>query len=209
MNAVHMTPVLAALCFGSIALAQAQQEPADPRPATSEAEGTAADRTPPDPSATNPSTTNPSTTRPVRPGEQIDPRADPRPSTNPAEGTAADSTPPGQTPTTQTPTTAGATSTQRSELVGAAVVTPSGAAIGKVVDVVFDSVAQPAYVVIASESGPAAVPYAVASSMKSSGKVVIDQARLKSAPKVKDGEWRTESGSHWQQDSTRYWEKGG
>jgi PRC-barrel domain len=196
MNVVQKSSMLAALCSVSVTIAQAQQQPPDPRPSTSQAEGTAADRTPPDSSAT----------RPVQPGQtQVDPQADPRPSTNPAEGTAADSTPPGRTPTT-----AGAASGQRSELVGAAVVTPGGAPLGEVVEVVFDSVAQrPTFVVIASDSGPAAVPYSVASSMKSGDKVVMDQARLKSAPKVKDGEWRSQSGSHWQQDSTRYWEKGG
>jgi PRC-barrel domain len=188
-----MSSVLAAICSLSVAMAQAQQQ--DPRPATSEAEGTAADRTPP----------NPSATRPVQPGqEQVDPQTDPRPSTDPAEGTAADTTPPGPMPTT-----AGGSSTQRSELVGAAVVSPNGAPLGEVVDVVFDSVAKPSFVVIASDSGPAAVPYSVASSMKSGEKVVMDQARLNNAPKVKDGEWRKQSGSRWQQDATRYWEKGG
>lgn len=194
MNVVHSPKLLAALCLVSAAIAQAQQ-PIDPKPATSETEGTAADRTPP----------NRTATKPIRPGEtQVDPTQDPRPSTSPTEGTAADSTPPGRTPTN-----AGATSSQRSELVGVAVVTPGGTPLGKVVDVVFDSVAKPAFVVIASESGSAALPYSVANSMKNDGKVVIDQARLKSAPKVKEGEWRAESGSRWQQDATRYWQKGG
>jgi sporulation protein YlmC with PRC-barrel domain len=192
MNAIRISLLFAALCLASAPAAQAQQPPPNPTPATSETEGTAADRTPP----------NPSATRPIEPGQtQVDPQTDPRPSTNPAEGTAADRTPPGRTSTTS-----GATA----QLVGAAVVTPSGAPIGKVVDVVFDSVAQqPAFVVIASENGQAAVPYSVASSMKSGGKVVIDKSRLKSAPKVKDGEWRNETGSHWQQESARYWEQSG
>lgn len=194
MNALHSLALVAALSSVSLAVAQEQQQTPDPRPATSQAEGTAADRTPP----------NPAATRPMRPGEeQINQQVDPRPSTNPAEGTAADRTPPGRTSTTKTP------DASRSELVGAAVVSPSGASLGKVVDVVFDSVAQPAFVVIASENGSAAVPYSVASSMKSEGKVVIDQARLKSAPKVRDGEWRADSGSRWQEDATRYWKKGG
>jgi sporulation protein YlmC with PRC-barrel domain len=195
MNAIRISLLFAALCLVSAPAAHAQQQPPNPTPATSETEGTAADRTPP----------NPSATRPIQPGQtQGDPQTDPRPSTNPAEGTAADRTPPGQTSTTS-----GATA-QRGELVGASVVTPAGAPIGKVVDVVFDSVAQqPAFVVIASENGQAAVPYSVASSMRSGGKVVMDQSRLKSAPKVKDNEWRRESGSHWQQESARYWEKSG
>jgi sporulation protein YlmC with PRC-barrel domain len=194
MNAIRNSLLLAALCFVIAPAAHAQQSPPNPAPATSETEGTAADRTAP----------NPTATRPVQPGQV---QTDPRPSTHPAEGTAADRTPPGKTPTT----TPGTTPTQASaQLVGAAVVTPSGTSIGKVVDVVFDSVAQqPAFVVIASENGQAAVPYSVASSMKSGDKVVMDQSRLKSAPKVKNEEWRRESGSHWQQESSKYWEQSG
>jgi sporulation protein YlmC with PRC-barrel domain len=193
MNRLHISMLIAALIatFGFISSAAAQaQQPPDPRPATSETEGTAADRTPP----------NQRATRPAAPGET---QTDPRPSTNPAEGTAADRTPPGRTSTT-----VGADPSQRSELVGVAVVTPRGAAIGEVVDVVFDAVSQPAFVVIASEGTTAAVPYSVASSMKSGDKVVMDESRLKSAPKVKQGEWRSKSNENWKGNSTRYWEKG-
>jgi sporulation protein YlmC with PRC-barrel domain len=195
MNAVHNFPLLAALCCVSVTFAQAQQPPS-PVPPTTQTQDTAKDRTSP----------NPSATKPINPGDPqtpADPTPDPRQSTSPTEGTAADRTAPGRTPTT-----AGATA-QRSELVGAAVVAPNGTTIGKVVDVVFDAVSQPAFVVIASENGPAAVPYSVASSMQSEGKVVMDRAKLTSAPKVKDGEWRSKSGSQWQQDATRYWKKGG
>lgn len=195
MNAVHNFPLLTAILCVS-AIAQAQQPPS-PVPATTETEDTARDRTSP----------NPAATKPISPGDPqtpADPTPDPGQATNPAEGTAADRTPPGRTPTT-----AGATAGQRGELVGTAVVAPNGTTIGKVVDVVFDAVSKPTFVVIASENGPAAVPYSVASSMQSEGKVVMDRAKLTSAPKVKDGEWRTKSGSQWQQDATRYWEKGG
>ena len=195
MKTFQISGLLAVLCFSTSALAQTQQQTPDPRPSTSETEGTAADRSSP-------------TATPTRPRQSgVDPstqEVDPRPSTNPAEGTAADRTPPGKTPTT-----AGATSAQRDQLVGASVVSPSGTAIGKIVDVVFDSVAQPSYIVITSETGSAAVPYSVASSMKSGNSVVIDQKRLQSAPKVKEGEWRSQSGSTWQQDANRYWDKGG
>jgi hypothetical protein len=192
MNRLHISTFITALGFIGVAGAQVQQQPPDPRPATSETEGTAADRTPP----------NQRGTRPVTPG---DIQTDPRPATNPAEGTAADRTPPGSTSTTG-PATG---TSQRSELVGATVVTPAGAAIGEVVDVVFDSVSKPAFVVIASEGKASAVPYAVASSMKSGDKVVMDQSRLKSAPKVKQGEWRSTSSENWKGDSSRYWSKGG
>lgn len=125
---------------------------------------------------------------------------DPRPATSETEGTAADRTPPGRTPTTQSAT--------QSELVGAAVVSPSDAPLGKVVDVVFDAKNQPAFVVISSGNTATAVPFAVANSMMSADKIVIDQSRLKAAPKVKQGEWRSESSSSWKQDAARYWDRG-
>jgi len=188
MNSRRIWMIVAALGIAPVAAAQVQQTQ-DPRPATSETEGTAADRTAPGQRTPSP-----------MPG---DTQIDPRPSTNPAEGTAADRTAPGSTQTT------GATTTmQRSELVGATVVTPKGAAIGEVVDVVFDAVAKPAFVVIASEGTAAAVPYAVADSMKSGGKVVMDEARLKKAPKVKQGEWRSNTSENWKGDASRYWNKG-
>jgi hypothetical protein len=197
MNTPHVSTLITALAttalgFVSVAGAQVQQQPPpNPAPATSETEGTAADRTAP----------NPQATRPVAPA---DTQTDPRPSTNPAEGTAADRTPPGSTSTTHP----GQDASQRSELVGAAVVTPAGAPIGEVVDVVFDSVSKPAFVVIASEGKASAVPYSVASSMKSGDKVVMDQSRLKSAPKVNQGEWRSSSSETWKSDAKKYWNKG-
>ena len=184
MNILHVSISLTALAatalgFVGVAGAQEQQQQPDPRPATSETEGTAADRTAPNQRAT-------------------------RPATNPAEGTAADRTPPGSTSATGP----ASGQSQRSELVGATVVTPNGAAIGEVVDVVFDSVSKPAFVVIASDGAASAVPYSVASSMKSGDKVVMDQSKLKSAPKMKQGEWRSKSSENWKSDSSRYWNKG-
>jgi sporulation protein YlmC with PRC-barrel domain len=144
-------------------------------------------------------------TQPARPGETPTQGAptqtqSPSPSTSPTEGTAADRTPPGKTPTSQ-----GAT--QRSELVGAPVVSTTQAPIGQVVDVVFDSKNQPAFVVISSEGKAVAVPYSVAKSMKSADKIVMDRSRLQAAPKVKEGEWRNEAGT-WKDESARYWNRG-
>jgi sporulation protein YlmC with PRC-barrel domain len=196
MNILHVSISMTALAatvlgFVGVAGAQEQQRQLDPRPATSETEGTAADRTAPNQRATRPAT-------------PADTQTDPRPATNPAEGTAADRTPPGSTSTTGP----ASGQSQRSELVGATVVTPNGAAIGEVVDVVFDSVSKPAFVVIASDGAASAVPYSVASSMKSGDKVVMDQSKLKSAPKMKQGEWRSKSSENWKSDSSRYWNKG-
>ena len=190
MSKRSIASVIAIAGLLSGALAQAQQEPQSPQPATSEAEGTAADRTQPGQTPT-----------------QTAPRQaeDPRPSTSETEGTAADRTPPGRTPTTQGDATRGGAP---SELVGAAVVSPSDAPLGKVVDVVFDAKNQPAFVVISSGGTSLAVPYAVANSMMSADRIVIDQSRLKAAPKIKQGEWRSESSNSWKQDATRYWDRG-
>lgn len=125
---------------------------------------------------------------------------DPRPATSPTEGTAADRTAPGRTPTEQT--------AQRSEIIGAPVVTTANAPLGKVVDVVFDAAKQPAFVVIESGGKATAVPYAVANSMKTQDKIVIDQSRLQAAPKVKAGEWRNESNAGWKKEAIRYWDRG-
>ena len=205
MNKLLNCGVWAALGLTSIALAQAPatQAPAtqapttqgtrpNPAPATSPAEGTAADRTEPGRTPTQ--------------GAASDVTQDPRPATDPAEGTAADRTPPGQM---QTPhgTQGRAGSAQDSELVGAKVVTPGDAPIGSVVDVVFDAKGQPSFVVIQSQSDTTAVPYAAASSMMRGDKVVMDQRRLERAPKVKQGEWRSQSSGAWKNDASKYWDR--
>jgi sporulation protein YlmC with PRC-barrel domain len=176
-----------ALAALSIALAQAQVPTPTPQPSTDPAEGTAADRTPPGKTPTRDSARN--TT------------VDPRPSTAETEGTTADRTSPGDS------SRPGAGGARASTLVGAQVVTPTAAPIGKVVDVVFDTKDQPAFLVIASGGTQAAVPYAAASSMMSGARVVIDQSRLERAPKVKQGEWRNRSNDSWKADAASYWLK--
>ncbi len=190
MSKPSISSLIAIMGLFSGAFAQAQQPTQPPQPATSETEGTAADRTRPGQTPTQ-----------GAPGQA----QDPRPATSDTEGTAADRTPPGRTPTTQGPATQGAT---QSRLVGATVVSPSDAPLGKVVDVVFDAKNQPSFVVISSGGTVTAVPFAIASSMMSADKIVIDQSRLKAAPKVKQGEWRSEASSNWKQDAARYWDRG-
>jgi hypothetical protein len=178
-----MWTALAAL---SIGLAQAQEPPTPtPMPSTNPTEGTAADRTPPGETTTRDPSKDPSQ----------DAATNPRPSTSESEGTLADRTSPGDK--------------SSSNIVGAQVVSKSDAPIGKVVDVVFDAKDQPAFVVIASGGNQAAVPYAAASEMMEGNRVVMDQSRLDRAPKVKQGEWRSQTNdSTWQQDSANYWMKG-
>ena len=185
MSKPSIPSLIAIVGLFSGAFAQAQQPAQPPQPATSETEGTAADRTQP---GQTPTQGAPSQAQ------------DPRPATSETEGTAADRTPPGRTPTTQ--------GAMQSELVGATVVSQSDAPLGKVVDVVFDAKNQPEFVVISSGSTATAVPFAVANSMMSADKIVIDQSRLKAAPKIKQGEWRSEASSSWKQDAARYWDRG-
>lgn len=153
-----------------------------------------AQQTPPPSERTKPGE---SPTEAMTPAEQ---QQDPRPATSQTEGTAADRTMPGRTPTGEM--------ARRSEIIGAAVVTTANAPLGKVVDVVFDAAKQPAFVVIESAGKATAVPYSVASSMKADDKIVIDQSRLQAAPKVKSGEWRSETNASWKQEATKYWERG-
>lgn len=179
--------VIAVGCLG-VALAQAQQQtPPPPEPSTNTTEDAAAERTKP----------GETPTRTMTPDQQ---QQDPRPATSPTEGTAADRTAPGRTPTDQ--------AAQRSEIIGADVVTSANAPLGKVVDVVFDATNQPSFVVIESAGKATAVPYSVANSMKTADKIVIDQSRLQAAPKVKEGEWRNESSGTWKKDAIRYWDRG-
>jgi sporulation protein YlmC with PRC-barrel domain len=186
----HLLSIVGALSVLGVALAQTPQQTPPPQPSTSQTEGTAADR--------------------VRPGEAPTQGArrqaeDPRPATKETEGTAADRTPPGKTPTRQGDL---AKRGAQSEIIGAAVVTSANAPIGKVVDVVFDATDQPAFVVIQSEGKAVAVPYAVANSMKTADKIVIDRSRLQAAPKVKEGQWRDESSRSWKKESEQYWDRG-
>lgn len=191
MSKLQTSCIAAALILLGATLAQAQQTQPKPEPATQPTEGTAADRTRPGATPTQGAPTQ---------------AENPRPSTSETEGTAADSTPPGRTPTAQGAATQ--RGTQRSELVGAAVVTTTAKPLGEVVDVVFDARNQPAFVVISTEGKAVAVPYSVASSMKTSDGIVMDRARLQAAPKVKEGEWKKESGGTWKDESARYWNQG-
>jgi hypothetical protein len=190
MNKLQACSMLASLIVATAAMAQipTRSEATQPNtaPSTSPAEGTAADRTPPGHTPTQ--------------GTARDTTQQTPPAMAPAEGTAADRTPPKDR--------AEAGGTMHPELVGLQVVSPSDAPIGEVIDVVFDSRGQPDFVVIASEGDNAAVPYRTASSMIESGKVIMDSARLKDAPKIDRGEWRNRADSGWKREANRYWDEG-
>jgi hypothetical protein len=130
-------------------------------------------------------------------------------STKGTEGAASENTPSRDAPpvsvrSEKSPDAEGA----GEEFVGAPVVTRANAPLGRVTEVVFDSKQQPAFVIISTEDQSSAVPYAAASSMMSDDKVVIDQSKLKAAPKLKEGEWKQQSSAKWQADAARYWGRG-
>jgi sporulation protein YlmC with PRC-barrel domain len=184
-QSIYSAVLALGLLNGAAAVAQ---EP--PQPSTHPAEGTAADRARPGETPTQ--------------GAMPQQPTDPRPSTSQTEGTAADRTPPGQTQTTQDQ--AKNRGMQRSEMVGASVVTANQAPLGQVVDVVFNASNQPEFVVIESAGKTTAVPYSVASAKKTENKIVIDESRLRGAPKLEQGAWR-ESDGKWKKDATRYWDR--
>ena len=186
MKSLHRIALFSSLALASSAIAQTS--PGAEQPQTRPSEGTAADSTPPSPARTEHTT-----------GAGTESMADP-PSVNlPSKGTAADRTAPEDRQH--------AGGTLHPELVGAKVVSPAKASIGEVVDVVFDSRGQPDYIVIASGGANAALPYKTASSMMERGSMIVDEAKLRSAPKLEQGQWRTQRDGEWKEAASDYWEE--
>lgn len=199
MNKSHAFGILTAIGLAGAAIAQEPATPpsSDPRQTEEESAGRVTPGETPTKGA-------------ARDAKDLDRARDAneaRPSTSQTEGTAADRTAPGETATTSDRTARSPAASGGKELVGASVVTKANTPLGEVTDVVFDAKQQPAFVIISAAGESAAVPYAAASSMMSGDKVVIDQSRLQSAPKVRQGEWRDQSSTKWQADAKRYWDK--
>lgn len=153
----------------------------------------------------------------------------PAPSTQPTEGTLQDHRAPGAPPprdsglsgpnAARTDDSAETDSQSRPRLTaptqvaaepaiaGTAVVTNSNQSVGSVVETVFDSQGQPAFVVISSGESMTAVPYQTAKSMMNGEKLVIDRSKLAKAPKIRAGQWR-EGGERWKSEATQYWDRG-
>jgi hypothetical protein len=91
---------------------------------------------------------------------------------------------------------------------GSIVQSPAGENIGRVKDIVPDAnTGDPAYIVIATRSGTTAVPYATIAPMYQNGHVVLDRARLDSAPHVTDDQLRNDNkDAAWKKEADRYWE---
>lgn len=91
---------------------------------------------------------------------------------------------------------------------GSVVQNPAGENIGRVKDIVPDAkTGDPAYIVILTQSGTTAVPYAIIAPMYQDGHVILDRARLESAPKVSEGQLRNDKAdAPWKKQANQYWE---
>ena len=186
---------------------------ANPMPSTQRTEGTAADTTAPGATQTrSPATTTPGT-------------ANPMPATRPGEGTAADRSPPGETPvrgtaasqapeqaTTRMAMAQGQASSHRgSSLIGMQVRDNQGQQVGSVKDIVINPASGQITHAIVSHSGQGgaqtmtAVPWQTAQRMMSGNGIVIDQAKLSSAPHFQSNEWPDMSQRAWSDAADRYW----
>ena len=94
----------------------------------------------------------------------------------------------------------------KDKLVGLTVASAKGEQLGSVVDIVRDKTSgKPTYAVVAIDTDTTAVPYDTAAAMIQGDKVVMSQARLAQAPKVKQSEWLDEAKSNWRAEADRYW----
>jgi len=93
----------------------------------------------------------------------------------------------------------------KDKLVGLPVESAKGEQLGSVVDIVRDKSGKPTYAIVAIDTDTTAVPYDKATAMIRNDKVVMSQAKLAAAPKVKQSEWLDETHSSWRADSDRYW----
>jgi hypothetical protein len=93
----------------------------------------------------------------------------------------------------------------KDKLVGLPVETPAGDQLGSVVDIVRNKGGEPTYAVVAMDTDTAAVPYDTALGMVRNQKVVMPQAKLAKAPKVKQSEWLDQTHSDWRTQADRYW----
>jgi PRC-barrel domain len=153
------------------------------------------------------------------PGQSGAERADPSTATPSVVSPSASSLPKGQDNANPSSDTDMATAAQQRPKVGreaklgglsagSLVQTAAGETIGRVKDIVPDAkTGDPAYVVIAARNKTTAVPYPVIAPMYRDGHVVLDRARLESAPHVTDSQLRDDKASaDWAKQANRYWE---
>jgi hypothetical protein len=197
MDKRHMLSLVAALGLAGASTAQAQStptpaqqmppssssNPTDPSSASNPQQRDAAG------TATAPNTTeSPATEQSMNPGAASSPSQEESMRTAEAAGRGAPDAASGQ-------------------VTGLEVISPSGEALGTVVDVVTEQSGAPAYVVISSQKGNTVMPYSAATSMVHDNAVVVDQSKLNNAPKVQQGVWKDASSKGWRKESDRYWAK--
>ncbi len=86
----------------------------------------------------------------------------------------------------------------------------SGQQVGTIVNIVADASGRPGYVVIAEASGATtAIPYPQARQMVRGTRIVVDEKRLRAAPKVPQTRLLNPQDTGWQQEADRYWKQGG
>lgn len=137
-------------------------------------------------SATYPSSTAPGNGK--TPAQNADPHAAARQHQKSAERTAA------------------ASGNSGSITSGMDVQSSSGQTIGTVADVVKNPSGRPTYVVVADQSGnDTAIPYEAARQMVHGNRVVVDAARLQSAPKVPRSQLQNPANTGWQEKAEGFW----
>ncbi|HVW70283.1 MAG TPA: hypothetical protein VHB68_15005 [Steroidobacteraceae bacterium] len=91
---------------------------------------------------------------------------------------------------------------------GMQVKSPAGDVLGTVASIVPGDTGVKGYVVVASSGGLATpVPYNTASALVQHDALVIDKARLESAPKVQQYQSEDGSSQTWQKKADNYWKK--
>ena len=112
-----------------------------------------------------------------------------------------------------TPKTGGAGDTPQTtttvdmpKLVGMEVRSPTGQALGTVIDLVATKSGAPGYVVISTGADTAtAVPYDAVSTRVRDGKVIMDRTKLQNSPQVVQSDLHDKANTKWRQQADTYW----
>lgn len=95
------------------------------------------------------------------------------------------------------------------KVVGMQVQSPTGEALGSVIDVTMDAQHMPEYAVVSTGTDTmTAVPYSAVASMIKGDKVIMERMRLENSPQVAQSELRDKANSKWRADADRYWSAG-
>jgi PRC-barrel domain len=105
-----------------------------------------------------------------------------------------------------TDTPQAATTVDMPKLVGMEVRSPTGQALGTVIDLVANKSGAPGYVVISTGADTAtAVPYDAVSTRVREGKVIMDRTKLQNSPQVVQSDLHDKANTKWRQQADTYW----